>query len=376
MLHQRHLLKRADPVLLIIVALLLAVGLVMIYSCTRASLVAAGQSPFQKLHLQIAWLALGLIAMAGALTLDYEKIGSLSGVLMAVVVALLILVLVIGAIQGEVRGTRRWIDIGPIHVQPSELAKIAVIIILAVYLAAREEEVDTLSLVSRSLVYAFIPTSLILLQPDLGTPVVIMFIWFVMLFVAGARITHLLAYVLAGVLLFGAAWNLGVIPQHQKNRLLAFRYPDADPKGAGWQLRQSLIAIGSGGMWGQGLFQGKQTQLGFIPDQETDFIFTAIGEEKGFFGCSVVLGLFGLLLWRTLHISANAKDRLGQLMAAGIAALFFLHLIVNVGMTLGMMPVKGMPLPFVSYGGSNLITNMICIGLLENIYMRRHKIVF
>jgi len=141
-------------------------------------------------------------------------------------------------------------------------------------------------------------------------------------------------------------------------------------------LRQSLIAIGSGGMWGQGLFQGKQTQLGFIPDQETDFIFTAIGEEKGFFGCSVVLGLFGLLLWRTLHISANAKDRLGQLMAAGIAALFFLHLIVNVGMTLGMMPVKGMPLPFVSYGGSNLITNMICIGLLENIYMRRHKIVF
>ena len=146
--------------------------------------------------------------------------------------------------------------------------------------------------------------------------------------------------------------------------------------GAGWQLRQSMIAIGSGGLTGQGLFRGKQTQLSFVPDQETDFIFTAIGEETGFLGSLFVLALFGGLLWRAVQISASAKDPLGQHIAVGIVALFCVHVFVNIAMTMGLVPVKGMPLPFVSYGGSNLITNLICVGLLQNVYMRRHKIVF
>ncbi len=376
MLHQRRLLRRLDPLLLVIVSALLAIGLLMIYSCTRASLVTAGQSPAAKVSLQIVWLIVGLPAMLLAALLDYEKIASLALPIMGAVIFLLIVVLILGMVVGDVRGTLRWIPIGPIHIQPSELAKIAVIIMLSVFLVAREDEVDTLSLVSRSLPYALVPTGLILLQPDLGTPVVIMFIWLVMLFVAGARVAHLVSYVVIAMLLFGSAWNLNIIRPHQKQRMAQWMHPEDDPHGSGWQLRQSMIAIGSGGMWGQGLFKGKQTQLGFVPDQETDFIFTAIGEETGFGGCLLTIGLFVALLWRAIHIAGNARDRLGQLIASGIVALFFIHVMVNIGMTIGLMPVKGMPLPFVSYGGSNLVINMICVGLLENVYMRRHKIAF
>ena len=379
MLHQRRLLSRLDPGLLVIVALLLTIGLLMIYSSTKAALVGAGQSPAGKLRFQLVWLFIGILAMIAAAMLDYEKISSLAIPIMASVVFLLAVVVLLGRLfpeYGSVRGTVRWIAIGPVHIQPSELAKIAVIIVLSAFLAYREEEIDTLSLVSRSLIYAATPAVLIFLQPDLGTPIVIMAIWLVMLFVAGARVRHLAAYVLAAMLFFGAAWNLGIIRPHQKARLASFRNPDADLTGAGWQLRQSMIAIGSGGLWGQGLFKGKQTQLNFVPDQETDFIFTAIGEEMGFIGCLLTLALFGALLWRGLCICATAKDQLGQLMAAGIVALFAVHIVVNIGMTMGLMPVKGMPLPFLSYGGSNLVTNMICVGLLENIHMRRHKIVF
>ncbi len=379
MLHQRRLLSRLDPTLLVIVALLLAVGLLMIYSSTRAALVGTGHAPAQKVQAQLTWLIIAVLAMVCAAMLDYEKISALAIPIMGAVIALLVIVIIIGRFlpeYGYVRGAGRWIAIGPVNLQPSELAKIAVIIILATFVANRDDEIDTLSLVSRSLIYAAVPAGLIFLQPDLGTPTVIMCIWLTMMFVAGARISHLAAYVLAAVLLFGAAWNTGIIRPNQKARMLTFRNPDEDPTGAGWQLRQSMIAIGSGGMWGQGLFRGKQTQLSFVPDQETDFIFTAIGEERGFVGCVFVLGLFAALLWRALAITVSAKDQLGQLIAAGVAGLFFVHICVNIGMTIGLMPVKGMPLPFLSYGGSNLVTNMICVGLLENVYMRRHKIAF
>jgi rod shape determining protein RodA len=379
MLPQRRFVTRGDLTLLVIVGLILTIGLLMIYSSTRGALLSEDQSPFKKVRLQMVWLAIALVAMAVAAAIDYEKIVALAIPIMGGVVFLLVVVVLMAHFAPEsstVRGTVRWIGFGPVKLQPSELAKVAVILVLAGYLALRQDEVDTLSLVSRSLIYAGVPAGLIFIQPDLGTPTVIMFIWLVVLYVAGARLAHLGAFVLAAVLLFGAAWNLGVIRPHQKARLTAFLAPEDDPTGAGWQLRQSMIAIGSGRMFGQGLFKGKQTQLNFVPDQETDFIFTAIGEELGFVGCVVVLGLYGLLLWRTFRIAGEAKDDVGRLIAAGIGGLFAIHVVVNVGMTIGLMPVKGMPLPFLSYGGSNLVTNMLCVGLLENVYMRRHKIVF
>jgi len=314
-----------------------------------------------------------------AALLDYEKIASLAIPIMGVVVLLLVAVLVIKFVfpdYGNVRGTVRWLELGPIRIQPSELAKIAVIIGLSVFLVNRDDEVDTLSLVSRSLLWAAIPAILIFRQPDMGTPVVLVFIWLVTLFAAGARIQHLAAYVLVGALLFGAAWSLNIIDDSQKLRVTSFLHPEDDISGAGYHLRQSMIAIGSGGLWGQGLFKGKQTQLNFVPDQETDFIFTAIGEEKGFFGGMILIALFGALLWRTLLVCLRAKDKLGQLMVAGVAALLFVHVVINIGMSIGLMPVKGMPLPFVSYGGSSLVANMLCIGLVENVHMRRHKIAF
>ena len=208
MLHQHRLLKRADPVLMIIVALLLTVGLLMIYSSTRASLASAEQPPMQKLKVQLMWLLIGLPVLVLAAMLDYEKISSLVVPILVLVVGMLVLVLVIGKLfpeYGSVRGTARWLTLGPVNIQPAEFAKVAVIIALATFLAHREEEIDTLSFVSRSLAYAAAPAALIFLQPDLGTPIVIMAIWLVMLFVAGARTRHLAAYVLTAVLLFGAA---------------------------------------------------------------------------------------------------------------------------------------------------------------------------
>lgn len=379
MLHHRRLLTRLDPALLIIVALLLSIGALMIYSSTHSALLGSDQSPAKKLKAHLLWVVIGILALLLAATVDYEKIGSLAGPILVSVVVLLVVVLVVGRLfpgYGLIRGTARWLVVGPVNVQPAELAKIAVIIALATFLANREEEVDTLSFVSRSLIYAGVPAGLIFLQPDLGTPLVLLCVWLVMLFIAGARVRHLGAYVLLAALLFGAAWNVGIIRPHQKARLVAFLSPEDDPMGAGWQLRQSMIAVGSGGLTGQGLLRGKQTQLNFVPDQETDFIFTAVGEETGFFGSLLVVALFGGLLWRGLRITASAKDPLGQYMAVGIATLFCVQIFVNIAMTIGLMPVKGMPLPFLSYGGSNLVTNMICIGLLENVYMRRHKIVF
>lgn len=363
---------RLDPTLLIIVALLLAVGLLMIYSSTRASLASSSARPTKKVEAQCLSLVIALIALVLAASVDYEKIVAVAMPIMGAVGVLLLVVL----FNAAIRHTYRWIEIGPLRLQPSELAKVAVILVLAAFLASREDEVDTLSLVSRSLVYAAIPAGLIFLQPDLGTPVVLMCVWLTMLFVAGARMRHLAAYVLAAVVLFGAAWNVGIIRPHQKERLLSFVDPDKDARGSGYHLRQSMIAIGSGGLWGQGLFRGKQTQLGFVPDQETDFIFTAVGEELGFAGSLLVILLFAALVWRTYSIAASARDMQGRLIAVGIAAVFCVHVVVNISMTIGLMPVKGLPLPFVSYGGSNLLANAICVGLLQNIHMRRHKITF
>ncbi|MHB8996798.1 MAG: rod shape-determining protein RodA [Armatimonadota bacterium] len=363
----RKLTARADWILLGVVLLLLIIGAVMIYSSTRAEMGS------HKLVLQLVWIALGLAIMASVTCVDYNRLMHIAVPFMGFCVLLLIVVLVM---DHFVKGAQRWIPLGPLNIQPSEMLKIGVILLLGGFLSSREEEAPEFSLVMVSLAYIGLPVLLVLAQPDLGTPVLIFMVWVTMLFLAGSRVVHIGAIAFAFIMLFTAAWGLNIIRPHQKQRLTAFVNPDADPHGQGWQLRQSLIAIGNGRVGGAGLFKGTQSRLRFVPDQETDFIFSVIGEEGGFLGSVFVLSCFGLLLYRGLAIAAAAKDTAGRIMAGGITAMFLVHIMVNVGMAVGIMPVKGMPLPFVSYGGSNMLTMMTAIGLLQSIHIHRQKITF
>lgn len=363
-----RLFLRADLQLLTIVVLLCVIGAISVYSCTRAD-----SSPTRKLMMQLAFIVIGLVVMAGTALVDTQRLRGLVWPIFITVMVLLVIVLM----MGQIRNTARWIPLGPVNLQPAELAKLAVILILGMVVAREDSErkADFLFLV-KTLAYVGAPSLLILLQPDLGTPIVLFFIWLAMMFVVGTNPTHLAAFVLAGAMLFAGAWGFGLIRPHQQERLTAFLHPERDPQGAAYHLRQSLVAIGGGHLWGQGLFHGRQTQGGFIPDQETDFVFTAIAEELGFIGAFCVVLLFGLLLYRAIAIAAAAQTTFDRAVAAGIAAMLLIQVYANIAMTIGLAPVKGMALPFLSYGGSSMITNMVAVGLLQSIHIRREQIVF
>ncbi len=356
---------RLDFKLLGAVLLLTAIGLVMIHSAGRAQLPDQAQYHTPKVMLQSIWVILGLILFVLVGSVHCSRLASVSWPAYLTTLALLVLVLIVG---GFVRETQRWLSVGPINIQPAELAKLGLILMLAMAFASREGEPVDFEFLTRSLPYAVIPCLLIILQPDLGTPILLLCVWGVVAYVAGARMAHLTAFFLVFIMAFAAAWGFGLIRPHQKQRLLAFASASADTRDERWQLDQSLIAIGSGHLTGQGLYRGGQSQLSFVPDQETDFIFSVVGEELGFLGAATVILLFAILLWRSLAICADARTLYAQLAAAGIAAVFFLHITANIGMTLGMMPVKGLPLPFVSYGGSAILTNFIALGILQSIY--------
>ncbi|MGC9318090.1 MAG: rod shape-determining protein RodA [Armatimonadota bacterium] len=365
-------LRHADFQMLVVVLVLCIIGAAAIYSCTKGDLAAAGRPGASKLQLQLAWLVIGLCVLVGTMLVDPNKLQGLAWPIYLFVMGLLVIVLAAGA----VRGTTRWLALGPINLQPSELAKLAVIVMLGAVVARVEEDKWDFVFLLKTLGYVAVPAVLILLQPDLGTPIVLFFIWLVMMFIYGASPAHLGAFVLAGIMLFAGAWGFDLIKPHQKARLTAFIYPERDPYGAAYHLHQSLIAIGSGHLWGQGLFQGKQSQSAFIPDQETDFVFTVVGEELGFVGAAMVLVLYGLLLYRGIGVAAGALTTFDRVVAAGIVAMFLIQIYANIGMTIGLAPIKGMPLPFLSYGGSSLVANMMAIGILQSIYIRREQMVF
>ena len=363
--------RRADFVLLAAVLALVAIGCVMIFSCTRTGLGGSGAAQWAKLRSQLVWVALGLVVLILTMSFDYMRLPSLYLPIYGVSLALLGIVL----LMPPVRGTHRWIALGPLNLQPSELAQIALLVTIAAVVSAKEGLHDFLS-VSKVFLWLVRPIGLILRQPDLGTPVVIFTTWLVVMVFAGARWPHLGGYVAALLLLFSAAWFSGAIEDYQKQRLLIFMHPQDDPMGDGYQPLQALTAIGNGGFFGKGLFKGPQTGGHYVPDQHTDFIFTGIAEELGFVGAVAVLALFGVLLWRCTVAIAEAKDTFGRLLAAGVTAVIGLHVMLNIAMTVGFAPVKGMPLPLVSYGGSSMIVTMAALGLVQNVYMRRHKIVF
>ncbi|HQD40669.1 MAG TPA: rod shape-determining protein RodA, partial [Bacillota bacterium] len=275
----------------------------------------------------------------------------------------------------EVNGAKSWLYIGPMGMQVAELAKLGVIISLAQYLS-QKEELDTWQSLFGALVMVGIPMLLILLQPDFGTAMVFVGIAFGMLYMAGARPAHLAILAAIGIFVVLPLGYFFILKPYQKMRLLIFLNPYQDARGYGYNIIQSMIAVGSGRLFGEGILQGRQGQLNFLPEHHTDFIFPVIAEESGFIGCLLVLGLFFYVLWRILHVISEARDLYSILICTGVFSMFLFHILVNIGMTIGIMPITGIPLPFISYGGSSLMANLMCVALVLNVHMRRQKILF
>ncbi len=367
-----RLTRNADWPLLAAVLVLVGVGVLSVYSATRGWLLDSGLDQHYYLTRQIMWVAFGLIGLAVALYFDYHLLEEISLVFYVVAVGLLLLVLVVGK---TVSSAQSWLAIGPLEsLQPSELAKLAVIIRLATMLQ-REDEPNTWKGLLTPVIYAGIPLGLVLLQPDLGTAMVFAGILLGMLLLAGAPLRFIGAMI-GLVAAVSPVVYVFFLKDYQKARFLAFINPYNDPLKSGFNVIQAMIAVGSGQFFGKGLFSGTQTQLNFVPEHHTDFIFSVIGEEFGFLGSVFVLGAYFVVMWRGVRIMSKARERFGALLAGGVLSLLVFHLLINVGMNLGIMPVTGIPLPFLSYGGSSLITTLTAVGLLLNVGMRRQKILF
>ncbi len=349
------------------VMFLAAFGLLMIYSATRSRLAESGADPQYYLQRQALFVALGLGVMALTAIIDYRAFRDFAPIIYAGTVGLLLLVLVLGA---EHKGQQASFDLGPFQLQPSEFAKVALIVCLAAYASSIRDEIDGRRLLV-ILVVAGVPMGLIYLQPDLGTSLVFGAILLGMLLVSGAKARHLVGLLIIAVIAVVAVVNLGVLKEYQYERLTSFLEPEADTDRSAYNLAQSKTAIGSGGISGKGLFQGTQTNLSYVPEQHTDFIFTAVGEQLGLFGSALLLMLFALVAWRTWRSAALAKDAAGTLICVGVLSMLTFQIFENVGMTMGIMPITGIPLPFLSYGGSSTLATFAAIGLVLNVHMRR-----
>lgn len=354
-----------DWALLSIVLSICAIGIINIYSAGYSYSSAEGQSPFYIK--QIQWILLGLIAMAVAFLIDYRFIARGAYVIFGITIALLVLVHFFGY---TMNGSQRWISIGGLMIQPSELMKIAIILVLARYF---EDHKSAKAYKLRQLIIpaliVLLPFVLILKQPDLGTALIVLLISASIIFFIGVNWkSFLIAF--SGVLLsVPIVWHF--LKDYQKERLIIFFNPERDPLGAGYHIIQSMIAIGSGGLLGKGFLSGSQTQLKFLPEQQTDFVFSVFAEEWGFIGGFILLILFmSLILW-ALKIALRARELLGTIIAFGIVSLLSWQVCINIGMVLGVLPVVGIPLPFLSYGGSAMVSLMAGIGLLMNISARR-----
>ena len=364
-------LRAVDPLIVASTFTLITIGMVAIYSSKLATLTAQGLPTTAFLSRQLIAGGVGLVLLVAATVFDYRRLRAFIPV--GFLATLLLLVLVLTPLGTSVRGSQRWISLLGFQVQPSELMKIALLLALAM-LFNETEGVPGLGRTAFAVLLAIIPLGLVFAQPDLGTSLVYLWLTGIVLLVSGVRVRYLLMLAGMGAATFVLGLRTELIRDYQVQRLTVFLgadAPDADFAGALFQTRQSMIAIGSGGTYGRGLFEGTQTALAYVPDNHTDFIFTVIGEELGFIGAASVLALFGVLIWRAVRIAAQAVDRDAMIIAAGVAGILLMQVFVNVGMTLGIMPVTGLPLPFLSYGGTSLLSWMVMTGLLLNVNLRR-----
>ncbi len=365
MMFDRRLVENFDWGLVVVILLISSVGLVILYSALTAGMdTRIVHALFKK---QIIWMSAGFIIMMISLIIDYREFDKLNLFIYAMCVGLLISVLVFGQLGG---GSRRWLVMGFVRIQPSEVMKIALIISLAsVYSTPVSQDGLNFRKLIKPVILCLIPFALIVNQPDLGTGLLLLLIaGSITLFVKVERKVFFSAF---GTCLAAAPLIWYTLKEYQKSRILTFLNPDRDPLGAGYHIIQSKIAIGSGMLTGKGFLKGTQNALSFLPEQHTDFIVSVLAEEWGLVGCSILLMLYFILLFWGLNIAYNCRNMFGSILAFGITAMIFWQIFINIGMVMGLMPVVGVPLPLVSYGGSSVVTNMVGFGILLNISMRK-----
>ena len=346
-------------------------GVLMVFSATKTQQLQHGASPTYYLEKQGLFMLLGTGAGFLAAAIDYRRIRPLAVLVYIATIALLAGVKVPGLASNH-KGAQSWYDIGTFQLQPSEFAKLSLLVCLAAYASKHRGDLDGRRLLAL-LGMAGLPMALIQLQPDLGTNLVFAMMLLAVLLIAGVRGRHMAVLAVVGIVGIGVvlAPGSGILGKYQKDRLGAFVDSSSDIQGSRYNLNQSKIAIGSGGVAGKGLFEGTQTRLALVPEQRTDFIFTAVGEQLGLIGSVALLALFGIVVWRTWRAASLAQDLFGTLLCIGILAMFVFQIFENVGMTMGIMPITGIPLPFMSYGGSATIVEFVAIGVVLNVNMRR-----
>jgi rod shape determining protein RodA len=359
-----------DPLLLLATLGLIGFGAYVVGTATHGDIPG---NPDYYLSRQIAYGVVGLLLMLVLARFDYSRLRELKLGVYGAMIGLIFLTLALGT---ATRGSKRWIDLPFFKLQSSELGKVLLIAALSGFMVDRMRRLSDKETTSRILLLAILPAMLVVIQPDLGSGMVYMAIACAILFVAGTKWTHFLAIgsitvaIVAGVLVAGPAVGVHVLKQYQVDRLTAFVNPTDDPRRQGYQLRQSQVAIGSGQKTGRGPERATQTKLDFLPEHHTDFVFSVVGEEFGFVGAAFVLSLYALLIWRALRILTMAKNLYGALLAGGVAAMLMFQIFVNVGMTIGIMPITGVPLPLLSYGGSSVIVTFLAVGLLQSIHVQ------
>ena len=363
------LIKKIDISLIILVLLICAYGVVVISSAALNHRLGAGTFVTS----QIRSIVMGFVAMGVTVTINYKTLKRLALPIYIISNLLLILVLVAGT-GAEEWGANRWIRFGGFGFQPADFVKLGLIICLAKMADDYRDYLDSPGVLLRIAMFMALPLGLIMMQPDLGTSIIIMAFTFGILYMAGLKYRYIFGALGAGLLSLPVLWNF--LEGYQKNRILIFLNPEMDPMGDGYQIIQSKRAVGAGMLRGQGLYQGTQSQYGFLPERHTDFIFSVIAEELGFVGVTVLMLLFFVLLVKCIMIAVNAKDYFGMYLVIGVVFMLAFHIIINVGMTIGLFPVTGKPLPFISHGGTFMLTNFIAIGLVLNVNMRRDLINF
>lgn len=372
----RRILKNLDYTILSVVGLLIIIGLIMVYSATHAKVNLTMGDPFVFAKKQLVAVFIGVVILFALLFFDYRISDRMSQLLYTLNIIMLMLVLTpLGSVRN---GAQSWL----FGFQPSEISKVLLIITFGKYLSEKESLQSFHNFIMPFLYVGF-PLLLIMLQPDLGTALVFIFIMFTMMYVAGAPGWKLLLLIFTGVLIITSVFvahrffNTPLpIKEYQVARLTSFINPERDPRGSGWNVRQAVIAVGSGQFFGKGLFRGTQGRLGYLPENHTDFIFAVLCEELGFIGGFGVLFLFFTLIWRGVRIAYQARDKTGTIVATGIVSMFLFHVLENVGMNMGIMPITGIPLPFISSGGSSMLSSLAAVGILVNIWARRQKIMF
>jgi rod shape determining protein RodA len=368
----RRLIQNFDWLTFATVLVLSLIGIMTIFSATRQPADAVQSPLFLK---QLAWLAIGIIAMVICVSFDYIWLGRIAFPLYLTGVVLLVLVLVMGKVG---MGAQRWISLGPVAFQPSEFFKLIFVIMIAQYLSLTGRDLDIMHLLRAFGLWVVLPFILLVKQPDLGTALVVGLIFASMMLARGLQKKAVWLVVIVSLVSLPFIGNIvwTGMKDYQKNRIIAFIDPEADPSGIGYHINQSKVAIGSGEIIGKGYLKGTQGPFRFLPERHTDFIFAVFAEEWGFLGSTVLLFLYFLLIMRGLDTARKAKDSFGRMLAFGITFMFSIYFFVNIGMTLGIMPVVGIPLPFMSYGGTALLSNFISIGVLMNVRTRRFSLFY